>query len=108
MKVSWEMPRTAGIESTAKTKSVISMQMRHSSRGVAFLAPSTFRLGGPEAREASDRGSNSAIFEHQLLAFNGEMRRAKRATFQLQFQGLPKLAVEIFKMHVGRKMRRII
>lgn len=41
MKVSCEMARTAGMESTAKTKSVISMQMRHSSRGVAFLTPST-------------------------------------------------------------------
>lgn len=42
MKVSWEMASTAGIESTAKTKSVISMHIRHSSRGVAFFAPFTW------------------------------------------------------------------
>eukprot|EP00968_Pinguiococcus_pyrenoidosus_P004349 scaffold294_cov281-Pinguiococcus_pyrenoidosus.AAC.7 len=39
MKGSCETPRTAGIESTANTKSEISMQTRHRSSGVATLAP---------------------------------------------------------------------
>lgn len=73
MKVSVEMPSTAGMESTANTKSVSSMHTRHSSSGVALLAPST-------CHQISSMGSNAS---------RADRPQEKKGEWSILFEGRP-------------------